>query len=229
MTTTEKQINDLFDRLDDWRNLPAYQLERRADIFFSMYLKKIIENKFKDKNEDLIDEIIPEFPLKIADVKPNKESKHANSNKSCKIDYVALSAKDNIAYFIELKTDLNSVNEIQWKYLQEASGFKIDKLMKGIYDIVSATKSKEKYRNLENKINKMGMKLVERLQEEPINVNREIKIIYIAPSEKSFKKEIKQNATIITFTEIADLLDKENNRIATRFAESLRKWIQTSN
>ena len=28
----------LFDRLDEWRDFPNYQLERRADIFFSLYL-----------------------------------------------------------------------------------------------------------------------------------------------------------------------------------------------
>jgi hypothetical protein len=30
------KINDIFDNLDDWRHLPAYQLERRADISFSI-------------------------------------------------------------------------------------------------------------------------------------------------------------------------------------------------
>jgi hypothetical protein len=33
-----KQIDTLFDRMDAWRHLPNYQLERRADIFFAMYL-----------------------------------------------------------------------------------------------------------------------------------------------------------------------------------------------
>lgn len=33
----------LFDLLDDWRNLPSYQLERRADIFFALHLEIIIK------------------------------------------------------------------------------------------------------------------------------------------------------------------------------------------
>jgi hypothetical protein len=32
----------LFDLLDDWRRLPAYQLERRADIFFALHMEEII-------------------------------------------------------------------------------------------------------------------------------------------------------------------------------------------
>jgi len=37
-------IDNLFNLLDDWRTLPAYQLERRADIFFALYLDKILES-----------------------------------------------------------------------------------------------------------------------------------------------------------------------------------------
>lgn len=33
-----KQIDTLFDRMDAWRHFPNYQLERRADIFFALYL-----------------------------------------------------------------------------------------------------------------------------------------------------------------------------------------------
>lgn len=52
-------INKLFDTLDDWRTLPAYQLERRADIFVAINLEKIIEHKFSIK----IDFKTPEFPV----------------------------------------------------------------------------------------------------------------------------------------------------------------------
>ena len=34
-------INKIFDTLDDWRQLPAYQLERRADIIDN----KLVENE----------------------------------------------------------------------------------------------------------------------------------------------------------------------------------------
>jgi hypothetical protein len=37
-------ITDLFDRLDAWRHFPNYQLERRADIFFALYLPEVLES-----------------------------------------------------------------------------------------------------------------------------------------------------------------------------------------
>ena len=30
--------------LDRWRHFPAYQLERRADVFFALYLPGIVEH-----------------------------------------------------------------------------------------------------------------------------------------------------------------------------------------
>jgi len=44
-------INELFDLLDDWRNLPSYQLERRADIFFAIHLEKWKTYTNKIQNE----------------------------------------------------------------------------------------------------------------------------------------------------------------------------------
>ena len=57
-----KQYDIVFDNLDKWRHLPNYQLERRADIFFSLYLKEVIEEKYHVKLQDTI---IPEFPIQL--------------------------------------------------------------------------------------------------------------------------------------------------------------------
>ena len=38
-------FNALFDRMDAWRHLPDYQLERRADLFFSLYLAEALQAK----------------------------------------------------------------------------------------------------------------------------------------------------------------------------------------
>ena len=38
-------INHLFDQMDKWRHLPSYQLERRIDLFFSLYLPQVLEEK----------------------------------------------------------------------------------------------------------------------------------------------------------------------------------------
>jgi len=71
-------INDISDNLDVGRKLPAYQLERRADIFLSIYLPDILSNKFGVRVEG----VIPEFPIDIgtihAKVKTNLFSKITN-------------------------------------------------------------------------------------------------------------------------------------------------------
>jgi len=73
-------INKLFDLLDDWRHLPAYQLERRADFFFAIHLETILK-KLYGLTTDLI---IPEFPVRIGEI-PEKRS---NLNRSFKIDWL---------------------------------------------------------------------------------------------------------------------------------------------
>lgn len=39
------RICALFDRMDNWRHLPSYQLERRADLIFSLYLPEVLVAK----------------------------------------------------------------------------------------------------------------------------------------------------------------------------------------
>jgi len=36
------RIDAIFDRMDVWRHLPSYQLERRADLFFALYLPEVL-------------------------------------------------------------------------------------------------------------------------------------------------------------------------------------------
>ena len=51
-------LSRVFENLDRWRHLPGYQLERRADIFFSAYLEDVVEEV---TGVPLEEEIIPEL------------------------------------------------------------------------------------------------------------------------------------------------------------------------
>ena len=55
-----ESIDRLFNRMDAWRHLPNYQLERRADLFFSLYLPEALETKL---GFAVRDELVPEVPL----------------------------------------------------------------------------------------------------------------------------------------------------------------------
>ena len=72
------RISEIFDNFDDWRHLPSYQLERRSDAFFSIYLGMILKETYAEE----IQGIIPEFPVRIGTIYPKK-----STNRSFKIDY----------------------------------------------------------------------------------------------------------------------------------------------
>lgn len=99
MSTLER----IFASLEAWRHLPAYQLERRADIFFAMFLPEVLGKRFGTSIDQTV---IPEFPIK-------KASNHL----STKVDYLALSKDKSSAFLVELKTDLESKSPKQEKIL----------------------------------------------------------------------------------------------------------------
>lgn len=74
-----KNLNPLFDLLTDWRQLPAYQLERRADIFFALYLEDLLTYCGYFAAGDQLT-VIPEFP-----------AKQEHMNLSDRIDYMVAS------------------------------------------------------------------------------------------------------------------------------------------
>ena len=61
MIKLEDKIEQIFELLKKWYEYPKYQLERRLDIFFSIYLPEIL----KEKGIHIeLNDIFPEFPLK---------------------------------------------------------------------------------------------------------------------------------------------------------------------
>jgi hypothetical protein len=214
-------INTLFGLLDDWKHLPGYQLERRADIFFALHLKIIFE-KVKGVKIDII---IPEFPIQKNslpfhskfNIKPLKRP-----NQSFQIDYLCYSNTPiPKVYFIELKTEVNSRNNKQDWYLKNAKKIKIDGLLKGLKEIYENSNQKGKYNNLlkmlveANDINwvKMNSESFDVLE-----TDIEPEIIYIQPRSDENKD------SIITFNEIIEHLKGAEEPLTKRFLESLKKW-----
>jgi hypothetical protein len=213
---TEHLIDKLFTTLDKWRNLPDYQLERRADIFFGIYLYEIIKGKFNEKIEFLI----PEFPLRIGTLDPTEKFTHPNMSK--KIDYVAITTSNKV-FFIELKTDDNSRNKKQDKYLDKAKEVNIKELVDGILKINKASKAKIKYGQLLNLLKEIGW--INKTENNWTNASTDctdISIVYIQPNSA---KTDKTDKTIISFEDIIGYLNNKNDALTKRFVESLKKWI----
>ena len=143
-------IDHVFELLDDWRHLPTYQLERRADIFFALFLPEVLREF--DQTTEVRCPIIPEFPIKNAD-----------NNKSKKVDYLALSKneEEKLAFIVELKTDMASKRTKKEKEKQEYFLSKFEQGMEGlvrdILKICLTTKERKKYSHLLWRLSKLGL------------------------------------------------------------------------
>ena len=234
-------LEKIFENLSCWRHLPKYQLERRADIFFTPYLKDIIESKISGSL--LSDAIIPEFPQK----------KKENSS-STNIDYLMFSKEKDIVYLIELKTDNDSFDKAQYRRMKKAkkvineNGFGV--MLENIIDIYKAGKYSNKYFNLLSLLATLGFIEKERLKAvydiakesnrqgnrrgigkevDKLTPKSDIKkscIVYIVPNKDSYQKlsTIDQKDTVfITFHDAAKAIEGKS-AFAKRLAINLEKW-----
>lgn len=214
-------INSLFNLLDDWRFLPSYQLERRADIFFGLHLEAILKEKL---GEDKLNLIIPEFPVRKGSLPQdplyNIDPK-IGKNQSFKIDYLAYSKSQNIVYFIELKTDLGSRNSKQDWYLKEAKNLGMYQVLEDLKPIYKASNKngRIKYEHLFKKLCENGLTKGSNSSFEIVETDIKDEIIYIQPTS-----DIIDNS-IITFRDIINNLKNDSNTEFTkRFLKSLIEW-----
>ena len=207
-----KRIHDIFDNMDAWRNLPAYQLERRADIFFSVYLSDLLSHKFGLKIESLI----PEFPIRIGTVDPK-----LNINQSFKVDYLAKASDTKTVILVELKTDLHSRRRKQDWYLERAKQVGLVELLEGVHAIYQATRSKKKYQHLLSKLQEMGFITLNKNQIFRIaQADYDIQIVYIQPNNSEGFDNV------ITFCDASEIIKQHGDELSQRFSRSLLKWAE---
>lgn len=232
-TNSDPTIDSLFRLLDQWRHLPAYGLENRVDPFFALFLPEILKARF---DVDIDQRIIPEFPLK-----------KDQNRQSTKVDYFALSRKQDRAFLIELKTDMHSMDDTQIEYLKSAAGKELHQILCGLRELCTANRShnsRKKYfyllriladlhlvtlpPDLEEKIcggNPRGVyECMERIGVTPNHARPEI--VYILPDAEGGKKELDPQFNCIGFKYIAGFLKKRRGEIRQRFAECLENWIE---
>lgn len=221
MTAREEPTLTLFDRLDAWRHLPAYQLERRADIFFSLYMKEVVENEL---GAQLLDAIIPEIPIK-----------QPNSDQSFKADYLLTSADHQRAILVELKTDPRSRRTEQNEYLSRAVSGGIEALIEGIRTIVLATSAYKKYYHLLRELESLGYLrlpddlaafifpkskpgLTKKLGEIRLGTHLpKLELVFVQPNGTDLDRAI-------DFETFARHVAKHEDALSQRFAESLLRW-----
>ena len=205
-------INEIFDSMDRWRHLPSYQLERRADAFFAVYINMLLEHKYDIGVEGLV----PEFPVRVGTIDPNSDS-----NQSYKIDYLAKAEDLDKVFFVELKTDPRSRRIEQDWYLKRAQEVGMVNLLEGLDKIYHATSAKRKYRALFAELE--GLDFVQADDDgkyKPIQKKYEVQIVYVQPHNPD------GNENVISFQDAAEVISRMDDPISTRFARSLILWAE---
>ena len=205
---TDPTIGKVFDKLDEWKRLPNYQLERRADIFFAMFLTDVLEKHCDTEFEDLV---IPEFPLRKGTLWPDKE--HRQANRSVKVDYVTFTKGYKKVFFVELKTSMSSLNSGQNDYLEVAAKKEFKALVKGVDCLSKKSDQKEKYKCLQKLLSEV---LIDAVEHKP-------QIVYILP--KCENENHKAHRKYICFHEFESVV-KGRGDIGKRFAQSLKDWAE---
>ena len=217
------QIEAVFANLDRWRHLPNYQLERRADIFFSVYLKGLMEEVTGVALDDVI---IPELPLK-----------RDATDQSVKVDY-ALFAKDRSkVFFVELKTDGGSRRDQQDRYLLEASQDGFRKVIDGLCSIIRKTNAHQKYHHLMTALAGLGYVTMpgdirEYLYPPRPGLSERLRRVEAAGSKSSIEVWFLQPEKLpddkfpncIDFGRFAEFVDRHDDPLSKVFAAHLRKW-----
>ena len=196
-----KSIELVFDLLDEWREFPSYQLERRADIYFALLLPDIMKDFSEDCKNIKHRDIIPEFPLK---------NENSDDYRPLRVDYVVFGSM--FVYLIELKTSTKSKRPTQDDNMKKAEA-------KGLAKVIEETKViSQKSRS--GKYKYFDKRLAELTDNDPM-MSRTIKIVYIQP------KKPEKSENIISFDDIIQTINKRKNNgdLEIRFRESLAKWI----
>lgn len=241
-TNNTKTIDDIFDRMDQWRHLPSYQLERRADIFFSLYLSEVLEEYLEIP---INPEIIPEFPLRFGTLK-NKLANYSQKNNrgdnhSFKMDYLAISEDGTTPIFVELKTNAKADLQKQEIRLDAARKTGFIKLLEGAKLLFASTPENRKYYYLFEGLENLGLVKIpsemkriivqERIQGiknavqdiEILFVDNNIPInAFIIPLENQY--DFTTPCKLISFKDFKDVVKVHPDPISKRFARSLDEW-----
>ena len=223
---TDPDIATLFASLNRWRHLPAYQLERRADIYFGLFLPDVLNHHLGSRNLTIDPRIIPEFPLG-----------QAASRRSDKADYFALSVDRSRAFLIELKTDLRSVRAAQERYLKQAQARGMADLLARVRSMANAAKpyARRKYFHLLWALGELGLielpsGLADKIYGRPRGVHEYIDAIRIAPVLPDLEAihvlpTAKNTANCIDFRTFARVVESRGE-MGREFARHLHQWAR---
>lgn len=209
--------------LDRWRDFPSYQLERRADVFFALYLPGIVEHALGVKVDP---RVVPEFPIKRED-----------NNQSTKVDYFLLAEDRSVAFLVEFKTEMESRNESQDAYLRMAKERGLNRLLEDIPVVAAASNQKAKYVHLLHGLSGLGLLslpsdideyafpkarrgITRRLGEvRAIPSDAHVEVVYLQPRDSESERSI-------SFRQVAEYLRTVDDALAGTLASYVERWAK---
>ncbi len=224
---TDAAIDVIFDQMDRDRHLSGYPLEERASPYFKLFLPDVLAHFLTPIKLP----IIPEFPYSTR-----------KGRKSLRVDFFALSSDSRYAYFIELKTDMRSLEPGQVKALKDSGELGLPHIVSEMLSIASSRDDKQerqKYfhmlKNLEHLhlISEIPRELEDLMfADRSIGVNTSLKeikvcdgdttteVVYILPEHRDIP-----GSRVIDFKQVASVVEGFGP-LGERFAESLIRWIK---
>lgn len=136
-------INAVFDRLDHWKLLPSLPVGTTGRHLLLPVSPARLESAL---GTPINGAIVPEFPVK-----------QVRTNRSDKVDYLAVTADGKSLVYVELKTDDNSIRRTQFEYLIRAASRRPRRVLEDLQQIAKATRQKIKYTALQSIMEQMGL------------------------------------------------------------------------
>lgn len=251
--TESRTIADVFNILDCWRHLPAFRLELQVAPFFALFLRDILTKTLRVELHPIV---IPEFPLKIGTLRksarcqnepcPINKSK-ASNDQSYNVDYLVFSKDLTIAYLIELKTDMDSVNREQQCYLHRAKSTGIDELICGVIQISKKPENRRrtKYVHLLHRLAALELFSIQDAEKlydktfpkpkkgwseafrfdpaDPVKTQT-CEVVYLQPSQPDETQRV-QSFRYVDFNDVADVV-QGHGELGVLFANYLRAWTE---
>lgn len=234
---------DALRQLDQWRHLPAYQLERRVDVLFGLMLPEVIESRFGASRSQLI----PEFPLHKGETRISEDY---GNNQSVNVDFALFCSNPEAEriFLVELKTDMHSIKKAQLCNMIKAKNANSESVLRGVIRAARASAESRKYAQLAWRLSEIGcitvdstfsdMKMERRRPGlarnfRELRVSRRwsdvvIELILISPKHVDNINEYPfSEFHCIDFDEIAKDISGSRPPFGAEFAEYLRRWALT--
>ena len=243
-------LSDAFSKLNEWRHLPAYQLERRVDVFFGLFLHQVIarlvsRETVPSEPRGCVD-VLPEFPLHKGLLGIPEKTQSPN-NQSVRVDFAVFfsDVKRKQIFLVELKTDHKSISKQQLENMVKAQHAGSKKLLCGVIKAAKASAEPRKYAQLIWRLAQLGcIDVPPRFSQMRMEIDRPglatnfellcvgeswsdaaVNLVFISPRRNGdHDAELYSHFSCLEFREVAAIIEETQQPFASDFASYLRQW-----